>query len=79
MATDGSGDELYHDAENGIAEAVGYPECGETVTLRDGYGEATVARVDRRRHFPVILDDAPFPAVPKRTIVEYSERVDNGE
>jgi|GEM_PF-792406 hypothetical protein len=70
---------VYQSPENGIAEAVCYPKSGETVTLRGGYGEATVARVDRRRHFPVILDDAPFPAVPKRTIVEYSQRVENAE
>ena len=68
-------DEVYHDPENGIAESVQYPEAGETVTLRGGYGEATVARVDRRRIFPVILEDAPFPSVAKRTIVEYGERV----
>ena len=68
---------VYHDPENGIAESVGYPEVGETVTLRGGHGEATVERVDRRRHDPVILRDAPFPAVQKRTIVEYSERVDD--
>lgn len=70
---------IYQDPENGIAKSVGYPDAGETVTLRDGSGEATVERVDRRRHFPVILTESVYPAVPKRMIVEYSRRVDDAE
>jgi len=70
----------YLEPVNGIAEAIDYPEPGETVTLRGGYGEAVVERVDRRRNRPVILEaPQPFRAVKKRTVVEYSRRVGENE
>jgi len=64
----------YLETVNGIAEAISYPNAGEEVTLRTGES-ATVERVDRRRHHPVILKQHPFGMVQKRTIREYSRRV----
>lgn len=67
----------YLDSVNGIAEAISYPDAGEEVTLRGDGGTAVVERVDRRRNFPVILNkNHPFRTVRKRTIVEYSQRVE---
>lgn len=65
----------YLEPVNGIAEAISFPDAGEEVTLRTGE-TATVARVDRRRHHPVILENHPFRNVKKRTIREYSKKVE---
>jgi len=70
---------VYQSPENGIAEAVCYPKSGETVTLRGGLRRGYC----RPRRPPPALPShtrrRPFPAVPKRTIVEYSQRVENAE
>lgn len=73
--------EIYHNAVNGIAESVHYPEAGETVTLRSNAESdretVTVERVDRRRTLPIILKEHVYGSVARRTIVEYSKRVEN--
>lgn len=74
-----SSEKRYLEPVNGIAEAINYPEAGEEVTLRGSGETVTVARVDRRRHHPIILDNHPFGLVRKRALVEYSERVEPEE
>lgn len=73
---DEASEERYLPPDNGIAEAISYPDAGEEVTLRGSGETVEVARVDRRRTHPVVLKDHLFGTVQKRSLVEYSQRVE---